>query len=229
MITPAVLVFDVNETILDITALEPFFTRVFGWPEAMRRWYAQLILHAQSLTLAGLYVPLTAVSAGVLRMMGAIDGVPVGDAEVEELAGAVAALPPHPDVGPAFELLRDGGLRLVTLTNSPPNPAGSPLDRAGLGHLVERQFSVDAVRRYKPAPETYGHVAAELGVPIQRLCLVAAHAWDTLGAKAAGCTAGLVLRTGNAGFDVPGVPRPDIVVADFAALADRLLGGAAKT
>jgi 2-haloacid dehalogenase len=225
MINPTVLVFDVNETILDIRALEPFFTRVFGRPEAMRSWYAQLILHAEAVTLAGLYAPLNVVSAGVLRMMGAAEGVLVGEADVADLAAQVASLPPHADVRPAFERLRAGGLRLVTLTNSPPNPAGSPLDRAGLGDLIEQQFSVDAVRRYKPAPETYSQVASALGVPHGELCLVAAHGWDVLGAKTAGCAGALVLRPGKAAFHLPDMPEPDIVAPDFAVLADRLLAG----
>lgn len=223
MIAPAVLVFDVNETILDIRRLEPFFSRLFGRPEAMREWYAQLILYSQSLTLAGAYTPLTALGAGALRMLGDVHGVAVADADAEELADAVASLPPHADVGPALRRLAGAGLRLVTLTNSPPNPAGSPLDRAGLGDLFERQFSVDAVRCFKPAPQTYASVATSLDVPLARLCVVAAHAWDTLGAKAAGCKAVLVLRPGNAALSVPGVPKPDLIVPDFAGLADRLI------
>jgi hypothetical protein len=34
---------------------------------------------------------------------------------------------------------------LMTLTNSPPSDGGTPLERAGLDHFIERQFSVDSV------------------------------------------------------------------------------------
>ena len=40
---PSILVFDVNETLLDLTTLEPLFERVFGRGEVMREWFAQLI------------------------------------------------------------------------------------------------------------------------------------------------------------------------------------------
>ena len=61
-------------------------------------------------------------------------------------------------------MLRDDGFRLVTLTNSPPNPSGpSPLENAGLGGYFERQFSVDACRTFKPARDVYAYVCRELG------------------------------------------------------------------
>lgn len=219
---PAVLVFDVNETLLDITALEPLFLRVFARRDAMREWYAQLILHAQAMTLAGAYTPLATLGAGVLRMMGSIHGVPVGDADASDLARAVRTMPAHADVRSALARLRDAGFRLVTLTNSAPDPDVSPLARAGLADLFERQFSVDAVKRFKPAPETYRLVADTLQVPLAAMCLVAAHGWDTLGARQAGCGAALVLRPGNAELPCAGVPQPDLVVPDLTALADRL-------
>jgi len=40
-----ILVFDVNETLLDIEALNPFFERAFGDSRVMRQWFAELILN----------------------------------------------------------------------------------------------------------------------------------------------------------------------------------------
>ncbi|WP_311948737.1 hypothetical protein [Halomonas piscis] len=51
----SVIVFDVNETLLDITHLAPFFERVFGDRAVLREWFAQLVLYSQSMTLSGLY------------------------------------------------------------------------------------------------------------------------------------------------------------------------------
>ena len=41
---PSVIVFDVNETLIDLTTLEPLFVRLFGEAAVMREWFAQLIL-----------------------------------------------------------------------------------------------------------------------------------------------------------------------------------------
>jgi 2-haloacid dehalogenase len=58
-------------------------------------------------------------------------------------------------------------------------------------------------------------------VPIGRLRLVAAHAWDVSGALAAGAKAAFVGRGG--GIPAPLDPRPDVVAPDLAGIADILL------
>ena len=220
---PTVLVFDVNETLLDIDALEPLFLRLFGDGAFLREWFAQLLLYSQSVALSGHDVPFGALGAGVLRMLGDVHGVAVGEGDVAELKRRTLAMPAHPDVLPALERLRDAGFRLVTLTNSAPDPDGSPLERAGIAPLVERQFSVAAVRRFKPAPEVYRQVSDAFALPAETFCMVAAHAWDTLGAQGLGWRGALLTRPGNAAISVPGLPRPDVVASDMGALTDTLV------
>jgi 2-haloacid dehalogenase len=40
-----ILVFDVNETLLDLETLTPHFASIFGGGQVMREWFAQLIIH----------------------------------------------------------------------------------------------------------------------------------------------------------------------------------------
>lgn len=221
---PSILVFDVNETLLDIAHLEPLFERVFGDAGEMRRWFAQLILYSGAITLANAYAPFGELGAAVLRMHGEVRGVRIDDDHVAELGERTGSLPPHPDVAPALERLREAGFRLVTLTNSAP-PAEGPdaLERAGLASFFEHRFSIDAVRRFKPAPEAYRLVADELGAALEDTCLVAAHTWDTLGAQALGARGALVTRPGNAVLPLAATARPDIVGSDLGAVADELM------
>ncbi len=220
---PSVIVFDVNETLLDIGALEPLFIRLFGDRKIMRDWYAQLVLYSEAMTLAGSYSPFADLGGAVLRMLGEVHGIPVREDDVSELRTLTLGMPAHGDVLEALQRLSDAGFRLVTLTNSAPDPTASPLERTGIATLLERQFSVDAVRRFKPAPETYRSVAEGLGLPTSALCMVAAHSWDTLGAQAVGCSAALVTRTGNAVLPLPGLPQPDIVENDMGRVADAII------
>lgn len=220
---PAVLVFDVNETLLDLTALEPLFERLFGDAAVMRQWFAELILYAEAVTLAERYVPFGALAKGCLRMVGAIRAVEVTDEDADELGRLIGAMPAHPDVAPALERLRDAGFAMVTLTNSAAGPSPSPIERAGLAPFFEAAFTVEATRRFKPARATYDHVARELDAAPEALCLVACHAWDTIGAQAAGWQAALLLRPNNAVLPVEGVPTPTFVADDLGVLADELL------
>jgi 2-haloacid dehalogenase len=53
------VVFDVNETLLDLQTMEPTFERIFRDKSAMRLWFANLIMYSAALTVAGCYVPFT--------------------------------------------------------------------------------------------------------------------------------------------------------------------------
>ncbi len=218
-----ILVFDVNETLLDITTLEPLFERCFGDPALMRSWFAQLVLYSQTLTLSGLYSTFGELAVGALRMVSEIHGKTLLESDVSELRDRMGTMPAHADVAPGLSRLRDAGFRLVTLTNSAPVTSPTPLERAGLSGFFERNFSVEAVRRFKPAPETYAHVATEMGVRNSALCLVACHLWDTIGAQAAGCLGALLTRPHNAFLPAAGVPRPDFIAPDLGALAGQIL------
>jgi 2-haloacid dehalogenase len=132
-------------------------------------------------------------------------------------------MPAHPDVADGLATLRDNGYRLVTLTNSPPNPGvPSPLESAGLGGYFERQFSVDACCTFKPARDVYDYVCRELEVAPAECMMVAAHVWDTIGAQSAGFSGALITRAGNAPLPLDGLPQPTLVAHDLRQLARQL-------
>jgi 2-haloacid dehalogenase len=220
---PSILVFDVNETLLDIEAMAPLFARVFGDGQVLREWFGQLVLYSGVVTLSGMYEDFFVLGQGVLRMLGDIHKVYIHSSDMDELRTGMLNMPAHPDVPEGLRLLKDTGFRLVTLTNSPPGRQGSPLERAGIAHFFERQFSVDAVRQFKPAPKVYQMVASMLDAPLRSLCMVAAHVWDTIGAQSAGYSAALITRAGNAPLMVEGLPQPDCIAANLPELAKQLI------
>jgi 2-haloacid dehalogenase len=127
-------------------------------------------------------------------------------------------------------MLRDNGFRLVTLTNSPPDPDGpSPLEQAGLAHLFERQLSVEACRAFKPAATVYRYACEQISVAPADCMMVAAHAWDIMGAQATGFSGALITRPGNATLPIPGLPQPTIVATDLRDLATKLTNQASQT
>jgi 2-haloacid dehalogenase len=218
-----VIVFDVNETLLDLDALCPTFDRIFNDPAAMRLWFADLILYSEALTLAGVYVPFTDIGGAVLRMLAATRDITISDADAAELTNRFATMPPHPGVPAALRRLREHGFRLFTLTDNTLEISGRQLERADVIDVFERRFSVDeTVRRHKPAPEAYHSVAAALEADPGDICLIASHVWDTIGAVAAGWQAALILREGNAPLDVG--PQPNYVGKDLDVIADQLIG-----
>ena len=197
------IVFDVNETLLDLETMEPTFQRIFGEKSAMRLWFANLILYSAALTVAGCYVPFTDIGSAVMKMLADTRGIKIGDKDKKELTDKFSTMPPHPEVPAALRKLRDAGFRLFTLTDN----------------LL--RFSADGVKHHKPSREAYAYVEKELGAEPSQFCLIACHTWDTLGAVAAGWEAALIKRIGN---DVLGVgPQPQIVGNDLNDVADQLI------
>ena len=220
-----VCVFDVNETLLDLTALDPYFERVFGDPGVRRLWFAQLLQSALVATVTDAYSEFASIGGAALEMVAARTNVDVSDADKRALGEAMRNLPPHPDVPTGLERLRDGGFRLATLTNSTAEVGEAQLRSAGIRYFFEQALSADAVRRLKPAPEPYRLAAERLGVEVGDVLLVAAHAWDVAGALRAGCRAAFVARPGMV-LD-PLVERPEIVASDVGAVAGEIIASAA--
>jgi 2-haloacid dehalogenase len=162
-------------------------------------------------------------------MVGEVHSVDISDSDVRAITDGMLTMPPHQDVEDGLTTLRDNGFRLVTLTNSPPNPDGpTPLQNAGLASLFERQFSVDAVRAFKPSQSVYRYVCDELGVAPAQCMMIAAHVWDTIGAQCAGLGGALVTRPGNAPLRLAGMPQPTLVARDLRDLAEQLARGASS-
>jgi len=216
------LVFDVNETLLDLEALAPHFERMFGEGNSLREWFAQVILYSEAITLSDNYVPFGELGSAVLRMLARTRGVQINDTDLQELKEAVATMPPHPEVQGALIRLREAGFRLYTLTNNPKATCARQLEQAGISSLFEGQFSVDdTVHRYKPAREVYREVEVFCGLPPSDLCLIACHTWDILGAAAAGWKTAFIARSGNAPLAVGA--QPLILGPDLNAVAQELI------
>jgi 2-haloacid dehalogenase len=215
------IVFDVNETLLDLETMEPTFERIFGDKGAMRLWFADLILYSAALTVAGCYVPFTDIGAAVMKMLADTRGIKIDDKDKTELTEKFSTMPPHPEVPAALRKLRQAGFRLFTLTDNLLEVQTRQLEHGGIVDLFERRFSADGVKHHKPSRAAYGYVEKELGAKPSQFCLIACHTWDTLGAVAAGWEGALIKRVGN---DVLGVgPQPHIVGNNLDDVANQLI------
>ena len=214
---PRVCVFDVNETLLDLAALDPLFERAFGDAGVRRSWFLQVLQSAFTATITDAYSDFGAVGAAALEMTAEREGVRLSDEDRRAILGGMRELPPHPEVPAALDELRDAGLRLAALTNNAAEVAEAQLENAGLSDRFEKILSADSVKRLKPAPGPYRAAADALGVRTPQVRLVAAHAWDVAGAMRAGCAAAFVARPGMV-LD-PLVEPPDVVGADLSEVA----------
>ena len=219
---PQAVAFDVVETLF---SLEPVRRRLqsIGLPgAALECWFSGFLRDAVALSAAGPYTPFRPVAAGSLAVFLGRHGVDPSDETVDGVLAGFGELDAHPDVRPALERLRDRSIPAVALSNGAADATASLLARAGLEPLVERVFSIDEVRRWKPFPEPYLHAAAQLGLRPGQLAMVAVHAWDVHGAKRAGLVTGWASRL--EGRWHPAMVPPDVVGASLVEVVEGLVG-----
>jgi 2-haloacid dehalogenase len=221
-----VILFDVNETLLDLNALDQPFERIFGERSARADWFKQLLQLSLLTNVLDAYADFSELARAALEMVAEQRNIAVSHDQMREVAQAMRALPAHEDVPVGLARLHDAGFRLAALTNSASEAAEAQLRFAGIRDAFEAVFSVDLVRRFKPAPETYQMAAERLGVALPQIRLVAAHGWDVWGALQAGAAAAFIARPGQ--VLIPFTTPPDIVGPSLPAVAEMIVAADAS-
>ncbi|MHB1487859.1 MAG: haloacid dehalogenase type II [Acidimicrobiales bacterium] len=219
MSTPSVVVFDVNETLSDLTPVGQRFADV-GVPEwTAKVWFASLLRDGFALTAAGATERFSTIGEWALR--GILAGHTLTrdlDAAIEHIMGGFLELPIHPDVPDGVRALSASGARLVTLTNGSTEVAERLFAAAGIRDHFDRLLSVDDAGVWKPAPGAYAYAARTCSVDPADMLLVAVHPWDIDGAKRAGLRTAWVNRQGR---PYPGYfLAPDHSIAALSELAE---------
>jgi 2-haloacid dehalogenase len=217
-----VIIFDVNETLLDLSKLKPHFAETFGDATVMSRWFAQLLQLSMVATITETYYDFGVLAREALLMTAKRQGIALSGEAKEVIVQTLTQLEPHSDVKESLERLKLAGFRLATLTNSPYHILQKQLTQAGILEFFEQTISVDEVKLFKPHPKVYQRAAEKLGVRQNEMRLVAAHNWDTTGAIRAGCRAAFVARPGMVLGDLD--EQPDIVGKTMTEVIEKILG-----
>jgi 2-haloacid dehalogenase len=143
------------------------------------------------------------------------------DEEVQALVAQIERLAPFPDVVAALTHIKRQGLELVILSNGDPDMLAAGVRHSGTDELWDRVISVSEAGSFKPHRDTYLTAATLVGLDPAKILFVANHAFDCVGAKAVGMATVFVDRRrhpfGNSRYP------PDLIVADFAELAERIV------
>lgn len=186
---PSVIIFDVNETLSDMSPLAQRFVDV-GAPGAMfPTWFAGVLRDGFALTMTGTPKPFVEVASGVLAQALApveLDR-PMTEA-IEHVIAGFGTLDVHPDVVDGVKALAAAGFRLVTLTNGSVDISSGLLERAGIRDRFEATLSVETGGPWKPAASAYAYALETCKITVDQAALVAVHPWDVHGAIRAGLT-----------------------------------------
>jgi len=221
MAKPKVILFDVNETLLDMAAVRESVGKALGGrPELAPHWFTTMLHHAAVTTLADRYSNFGDIGAACLRMVAKNHGVELDEEAAKRAVSPMLSLRPHADVVPAFERLRDAGWRMAALSNSSTAALAEQMKNSGLDAFFEKQLSVEEIGLFKPHAHLYRWAARRLGADASECLMVAAHGWDVAGAKWAGMQGAFLARPGQQPF--PLAPPPDFSLQTLGELADLL-------
>ncbi len=195
---PRVLVFDVNETLSDLTPMGERFADLGVDPLLAKVWFASVLRDGFALSTVGASEKFATIAGSALKAVTAgreLDRS--ADDAVQHVLSGFMALQVHPDVPAGLRALAEAGYRLVTLSNGSAAVAETLLSSAGLREHVEKVLTVEDAGIWKPAPASYAHAAQQCGVELGEMMMVAVHAWDTDGAARAGMQTAYINRTGG--------------------------------
>lgn len=219
---PKVIIFDVNETLLDLQLMKKSVsTALNGREDLLPLWFSTMLHYSLVETVSEQYHSFGEIGTAALMMVGKTNNI---DIEYDDAKTAIVtplrSLPAHPDVKDGLEKLSQAGYKIVSLTNSSSLGVKTQFENAGLIDYFEKRYSIDTIQKYKPHPEAYKIVLDDLGVKPEEALMVAAHAWDIMGAKNAGLQTAFIMRPGKTLY--PLAVQPDFMVNDLQELTSLL-------
>lgn len=224
---PSVIVFDVNETLSDMSPMTGRFADIGAPKHLATLWFATLLRDGFALTAAGGQRPFAELGAAALRTV--LHGVDLNrnpDAAVDHVMGGFMQLSVHPDVPDGVRALRRSGYRLVTLSNGSTGVAEQLFTAAGIQDEFEALLSVEDAGAWKPARAAYEYAARTCGTDLADMLLVAVHPWDIDGAARAGMATAWINRNGSPYPDV--FTPPSLTATGLTDLAAQLTSGSAS-
>ncbi|MDZ4848785.1 MAG: haloacid dehalogenase type II, partial [Pirellulaceae bacterium] len=166
MSRPTVIIFDVNETLLDLAPLKKSVGKALdGREEMLPLWFSTMVHYSLVETLSGHYHDFGDIGTAALMMVAETHGIELSRDDAQAaIVDPLRSLPPHSDVVAGLRELKKDGFRIVSLTNSSSKGVEAQFKNADLTRYFEKQYSVDSIRKYKPHPDTYRMVLNDLGI-----------------------------------------------------------------
>jgi 2-haloacid dehalogenase len=220
---PKVIFFDVNETLLDLTAMKKQVENALdGKEDLLSLWFTTMLQYSLVVSASGQYKPFGHIGAAALQMVAANNGIIITEHEARDIVvNAMQNLPPHPEVKDALAVLKKEGYTLVALTNSDTESLKNKFENVGLTTYFDDLLSIESVGKFKPFTDVYNWAAHKMNIKPEDCMLIAAHGWDVAGALWAGWRAAFVSRPGQQTF--PLAPKPEINESNLKKIVDILI------
>jgi 2-haloacid dehalogenase len=143
-------------------------------------WRGKRLQYSSQLCLMNRYTSYDKITRYALDY--ACDAYDVHDEELKDrIIAAHSTLECYPDIKETLETLHKDGYMLSVLSNGSPKTVKHALEVSGIEKFIDRRFSTDLIKAYKPSPAVYEYVNEELAIPSKKICFVSSNTWDIAG------------------------------------------------
>lgn len=207
---PKTIVFDVNETLLDLSDLKKSINESLQDKSAADLWFRMLLHYSLVETVTSSYRNFSEIGKAVFQMIAQNYNKDFSDAETEAILKPVKNLKPHPDVVQGLAQCNEEGYDLVAFSNGKPSVLQEQLYQADIDHYFSQIISVEESRKYKPHSEAYDYLLNKVKRSASDTLMVAAHGWDIAGADRAGMQTCFIKRPGKQLYPLANRPTFEI-------------------
>jgi 2-haloacid dehalogenase len=217
---PKVLLFDVYETLLDMSDIENRVNRMLDSKRGYIIWFELFMEYCFVDNCLNRFSDFNAIASATLQMAGKMLHKNLSQDEADEVLDLLTQAPLHEGMHEGFSDLLNQDFRLATLTNSSEKIIRERMERTGLISYFEMVLSAEHVKKYKPCSEVYEWAAKQLKVNLNEILLITSHSWDIAGGANAGMLTAWLKRQNQ--MLNPLAPKPDIVCENLVDLVSQL-------
>lgn len=221
-ITPKVIFFDVNETLLDLGNVGKSVSAALGGrDELVPYWFTTMLHYSLVGNEIGQYNSFAEIGIASLEMIAKQQNIPLtSDQARKAVLTPFRDLAPHADVVEGLKRIRALGYKMITLTNSSDAGIAAQLKNSNLAQYFDGSLTVQNLETFKPDLKVYEWAQKEMNVAPEDAMLIAAHAWDIAGAEQVGWKTGFIIRPGKALYPLSG--KPSLTGKDLIEIAEQL-------
>lgn len=193
------IAFDAYGTLFDVYSVGAMAEQAFPGKgaELTQLWRLKQIEYTRLRTLSGRYKPFWEVTQDALVFCARSLGLDLSDAVRTQLMNQYSCLAAFPENLAALRQIKALGIPVAILSNGTPQMLDIAVKSAGMTGLFDHLLSVDAVQRYKTAPEAYQLGPDAFGCPASQILFVSSNGWDAAGATWFGYTTFWINRSGQ--------------------------------
>lgn len=216
---PKVILFDVYETLLDMTEAEKRVNLLLNSKRGYALWFELFMEYCFVDNCTVQFNDFSSIAKATLQMAAKTLGTSIDESACNSIVRVLEQLPLKENVQEGLSLLNDQNFRIAALTNASENTVRRRMELTGLISYFEMVLSAEHVKKYKPCCEVYQWAAEKLGVKTEQILMVSSHGWDIAGAANAGLKTAYIK---SKQVFYPLAPKPDYVGNNIIEIANQL-------